>query len=208
MIRLSAKLKAEGTYIKDISTSDDDGPYTTAPEDAGGISLLPEDQLPRIGGFPANNGLLTTAPEQTTTLTAPSMSASSGIFVDPVMPSNPPQAFAVAKVGKKKRKKKKSGATKATEGGRYAHMTMFDQLRNMELSADENPIPEGPPKALGMDWIKAAHTGLTTASFSAPQVEKKASMTLMPPFDSGFWHVYGNKLRIFGTAEAVLKLTG
>jgi len=207
MIRLSAKLKAEGTYIKDISTSDDDGPYTTAPEDAGGISLLPEDQLPRIDGFPANDGLLTTAPEQTTTLTAPSMSASSGIFVDPAMPSNPPQAFAEVKVGKKKRKKK-SGATKAAKGGRYAHMTMFDQLRNMELSADKDPIPEGPPKVLGIDRIKAAHTGLATASFSAPQVEKKASMTLMPPFDSGFWRVYGNKLRIFGTAEAILELTG
>ena len=208
MIRLAAKLKAEGTYIKDMSTSDDDGPYTTAPEDTGGISLLPEDQLPRIDRSPANNSLLTTAPEQTTTLTALSMSASSGIFVDPAMPSNPPQAFAEVKVGKKKRKKKKSGATKATEGGRYAHMTVFDQLCNVELSADEDPIPEGPPKALEMDWVKAARTGLATASFSTPQVEKKAPMTLMPPFDSGFWRVYGNKLRIFGTAETVLKLTG
>jgi len=174
MIRLSAKLKAEGTYIKDISTSDDDGPYITAPEDAGGISLLQRINYLIFMASLRTTGLLTTAPEQTTTLTAPSMSASSGIFVDPAMPSNPPQAFAEVKVGKKKRKKKKSGATKATEGGRYAHMTMFDQLRNMELSADEDPIPEGPPKALGMDWIKAAHTGLAAASFSGTSSGKES----------------------------------
>jgi poly(A)-specific ribonuclease len=32
--------------------------------------------------------------------------------------------------------------------------------------------------------------------------------TVMPDFSSGFWKVYGNKLRVFGTLEGVAILDG
>ena len=135
------------------------------------------------------------------------MSILSSISIDSIMPSNPLQAFIVVKVGKKKRKKKKLGATKAIKDRRYTYITMFNQLHNMELSMGEDLISKGQLKGLRIDWVKATHIKLAIASSSISQVEKKALMTLMPPFNLGFWHIYKNKLRIFKTVKMILKLT-
>ncbi|KAI9809416.1 MAG: hypothetical protein M1827_006852 [Pycnora praestabilis] len=80
---------------------------------------------------------------------------------------------------KKQPKTSKKGGTKSL----FSHATMFDSLLDLPIDdedVDEPLIVEPPPE--------------------------KHNMTVMPAFDSDFWSIYGNKLRVFGTAERVCDL--
>ena len=45
------------------------------------------------------------------------------------------------------------------------------------------------------------------ASLSMVGTETKPGAVMMPPFDSAFWRVYGNKLRVFGTVEQICRMS-
>lgn len=63
----------------------------------------------------------------------------------------------------------------------FSHATMFDLLG--DISSEEDPAsPSSPP------------TGKGSASPRTP---------MMPPFETEFWNVYADKLRVNGTAEGV-----
>ncbi len=66
----------------------------------------------------------------------------------------------------------------------------FDLLG--DIPSDEDPLPRG----------------LRPEESSKAKKEKKQKerFTMMPPFDSHFWTVYGNKLRVNGTVEGVCKM--
>ncbi|KAG9953643.1 CAF1-domain-containing protein, partial [Aureobasidium melanogenum] len=136
------------------------------------------------------------------------------------------------KKSKKKKKNKKSKATAPTppahQGGRFAHATAFDQLQDtLDVSEeDELKAPEvlefdalpsedahaSDPVVADTDGISDSHVGaawdtipvLATAEIS--NRDEREVGTVMPSFNSGFWKVYGNKLRVFGTQEGVAVL--
>jgi poly(A)-specific ribonuclease len=131
---------------------------------------------------------------------------------------------------KKKKKNKKSKATTAAttpstnQGGRFAHATAFDQLQDTLTSTSDEDIPT-PEEILEFDalpsdndLVVADTDGISEAQAwdTIPEVEEEAKVewgerevgSVMPDFKSGFWKVYGNKLRVFGTLEGVAVLDG
>ena len=136
--------------------------------------------------------------------------------------------FTETKSDKKKNKKKKSTnkaksatpSTPAAQLNRFAHATAYDQLQDtLETSEDDtteevlqfdalpsedahasNPVVtdtdgvSDPRLATGTAWEDMPEGSWDMASTRKPG-------TVMPGFDSDFWKVYGNKLRVFGTQE-------
>lgn len=85
---------------------------------------------------------------------------------------------------KAKKSKRKSHDT-AARSTNFSHATMFDLLSDMPSSDDGLGVP-----------------------LARPLVPKPSTprFTMMPPFDSDFWNVYGDKLRVNGTVEGVCNL--
>jgi poly(A)-specific ribonuclease len=133
---------------------------------------------------------------------------------------------------KKKKKNKKSKTTNAattppTQGGRFAHATAFDQLQDTLTSTSDEDIPT-PEEILEFDALPSDNDpvvadgvadtdGISEAQAwdTIPEVEEakvewgeREVGSVMPDFKSGFWKVYGNKLRVFGTQEGVAVLDG
>jgi poly(A)-specific ribonuclease len=129
---------------------------------------------------------------------------------------------------KKKKKNKKSKATTTstppTQGGRFAHATAFDQLQDTLTSTSDEDIPT-PEEILEFDALPSDNDpvvadtdGISEAqawdTISVLKEEAKVEWgerevgSVMPDFKSGFWKVYGNKLRVFGTQEGVAVLDG
>jgi poly(A)-specific ribonuclease len=130
---------------------------------------------------------------------------------------------------KKKKKNKKSKATTTSthpaQGGRFAHATAFDQLQDTLTSTSDEDIPT-PEEILefdalpsdNVDPVVADTDGISEAQQvwdTIPEVEEVEGKwgerevgSVMPDFKSGFWKVYGNKLRVFGTQEGVAVLDG
>ncbi|KAI4766933.1 CAF1-domain-containing protein [Aureobasidium sp. EXF-3400] len=134
-----------------------------------------------------------------------------------------------SKKKKKKNKKKKNTTTAAPSthsGGRFAHATAFDHLQDTldEASEEEEAASTTPEEVLEFDALPSedAHASdpvvADTDGVSDPQggaawdtipVLKEQDVvwgerevgTVMPSFESGFWKVYGNKLRVFGEKE-------
>ncbi|KAI4722023.1 CAF1-domain-containing protein [Aureobasidium sp. EXF-10727] len=133
---------------------------------------------------------------------------------------------------KKKKKNKKSKASAPTpptqQGGRFAHATAFDQLRT-SLDGSEEEEPKTSEEVLEFDALPSedAHASdpvvADTDGVSDPRAaaswdtipalteedlawDAREIGTVMPSFESGFWKVYGNKLRVFGTQEGVAML--
>lgn len=79
----------------------------------------------------------------------------------------------------------------------FSHSTMFGVLAN-EVSSDEDLIDLGfeAPGFKKSPKRKGAKRG--TSDRQSPPPPK-----MMPPFQSEFWSVYGNKLRVNGTVEGV-----
>jgi poly(A)-specific ribonuclease len=132
---------------------------------------------------------------------------------------------------KKKKKNKKSKATTAAtppthQTGRFAHATAFDQLQdNLTSTSDEDiTTPEeilefdalpssSDPVVADTDGISEAQASWDTIPVLAEEEAKvewaqREVGSVMPDFESGFWKVYGNKLRVFGTLEGVAVLDG
>jgi poly(A)-specific ribonuclease len=132
---------------------------------------------------------------------------------------------------KKKKKNKKSKATTAAtppthQTGRFAHATAFDQLQDTLTSTSDEDIttPEeilefdalpssSDPVVADTDGISEAQASWDTIPVLAEEEAKvewaqREVGSVMPDFESGFWKVYGNKLRVFGTLEGVAVLDG
>lgn len=198
MIRLSAKLEAAGTYV-----TEEDGQYETAPEDNGGVSVSASDST--------------------------DVDAQAGKPIPLIPASLQPTSLFGNREKKKKMKKKKPKASNDSSQGkgasRHASMNPFNSLldvgeeENLDLGdlvdpakrvisteawSETQEAPNSEPPSWEVDE-SAQHTG---GPYALPKIKKKEPMVVMPQFDSDFWRVYGNKLRVFGTEENVLALTG
>ncbi|KAL8636251.1 MAG: hypothetical protein Q9228_006332 [Teloschistes exilis] len=83
-----------------------------------------------------------------------------------------------------------SSSTSASKPTAFSHPTKFDLLG--DISADEDPVASSPKKQ--------------DLSLSSKQDDPSKGNSYeiggrMPAWDSGFWNVYGNKLRVVGTLE-------
>ncbi|MCJ1283647.1 hypothetical protein MMC26_002978 [Xylographa opegraphella] len=197
-IRLSAKLEAAGHYVD----SDDEAGWHTPAEE---------------GGFlvdPANGA----SPRKAELLKQPSTS-NHFIHYDPTTsPPVPLRAEAVPPTPITPRspipKPRKTKTTTSKIKTPFSHVGMFDALDEASTSAsdftdlDQSDIP-GEPAAISAaeDFIDKWTTPLPSVPRVLDASEQPASR-LIPPWDSDFWNVYGNKLRVNGTVEGVCDLSG
>ncbi|KAJ4363390.1 hypothetical protein N0V83_009683 [Neocucurbitaria cava] len=120
--------------------------------------------------------------------------------------------------------KKKSTESKQTTNQRFQTKNVFDYLRELTLnpeaenassSADEDSAqPPGDVQPSTWDanqdepagaWENDVFVQDKTGWVPIEQMQRQA-MEFIPAFDSEFWQEFGNKLRVFGTQEAVLKI--
>ncbi|KAF2400807.1 CAF1-domain-containing protein [Trichodelitschia bisporula] len=94
---------------------------------------------------------------------------------------------------------------------RFAHETMFDVLGELgdddETSQEEDEVPaneEQEAETASEDYVWTA----IDYALSASEVSSIPALPLMPPLDDVFWSDYGNRLRVFGTVEGVLRFGG
>lgn len=190
LIRLSAQLHAAGAYLNDrehVLTSDEEN-YHTAPED-GGVSLNPSVVPNR-----KNEGKKVRVPKGiTSNRVAPSLQGVSLDAANDIHTSS-------TQVSSLQARKPKKAAKRMMKRTAFSHATVFDMLGDM--SSEEQQ--ENPP-------LEATVTSQPDSSYRAPketsqQLPQPKISTMMPQFESGFWRVYGNKLRVFGTVENVCDL--
>ena len=191
MIRLSAQLEAAGIYVNDPEPSplSDEELYHTAPEEGGvSLNLLRTPEKNSVGkkvrvpkGHKSNAADL--SPQGV------SLGGTNGDYISSTQNIRP------------RARKPKRPAKKAMKPSAFSHATRFDLLGDM--SSEEEQRDETLESAL-----RSPHHSLNMAmeDNSPQQLELKAA-TMMPQFDSDFWRVYGNKLRVFGTVENVCDLT-
>ncbi|KAK8191461.1 ribonuclease H-like domain-containing protein [Phyllosticta capitalensis] len=256
MVRLSAKLEAEGTYLQETTVahmeadnerqSHDQSPVANNEQQSHGQSPVTQNAAP--GVVAASKGLLTTTLESITKIlstrtideantmappepsTDPSIEAPSQVQdamnvpvgvtgLEDVAPVNMAET-----VGKKKKKNRKKNKNKKKEedqedewpkGGkleevftraesRYSSQNPFDRLAQVDAEINDGAegyeeADTGPPQG---GWDER----LEVEEQVPFQKHQREPMTLMPGFESEFWGVYGNKLRVFGTMESVWKL--
>lgn len=106
----------------------------------------------------------------------------------------------------RKRDKKKLKQAGLASAGRFAHATVFDQLREITGDSEEDERPEWDvPRVNDSETMETSSDKVTAADWETPYFRREAGRG-MPKFDSDFWRVYGNKLRVFGTEEGVCLL--
>ncbi|KAK7514655.1 ribonuclease H-like domain-containing protein [Phyllosticta citriasiana] len=236
MVRLSAKLESEGTYLQEM---------TTPPRGVEvGRQHLEQSSLSSAapGVVAASKGLLTTTLESITKILsartneeanpdircAPAVDASTRTRpqaqdnaaagmpnVEDMTLAN--KAGAAGKKKKKKNRKRKKEKkreeerdTKSAEARnetRYSSQNPYDQLANVdsEFNEEDEGFDEVDTLESQGKWDE-----VQTKAEQAPlaiEMGQREPMALMPRFESDFWSVYGNKLRVFGTVESVWKLT-
>jgi poly(A)-specific ribonuclease len=78
----------------------------------------------------------------------------------------------------------------------------------LEASGTYLSEDDGGGVSLTADGQGPIQTGLAAliSDSSALSFKDQRQKTLMPPLESDFWKVYGNRLRVFGTDERVLDL--
>jgi poly(A)-specific ribonuclease len=131
----------------------------------------------------------------------------------PVPPAEP-TFTQPTKANKKKRGKSKKSAASAPPA-RFQTANAFDSLRTLTLDdsseseVDHNAAEwgEGEPNAPAGSWQDEVHVQDESGWVPIQTMQRKA-MELIPGFDDAFWDEFGNKLRVFGTQEAVLKVAG
>lgn len=221
MILLSAKLEAEGTYVEETKQPQpipDDETYLTPPEEGGGVSL--RQSTPSPTPDVQSSSSLVTATNGTTTLFA---------TCEPAEPE-------VGKKKRKKANKDNKSPANTTsiptrydltgalnllplltrQTSRFSHATMFERLRNLDLTSEtldddvDTLVDEQTPITAVSTSRTLTPNGVVLGA--TPEFKRQPPpiepTKLMPPFETDFWHVYGNKLRVFGTVENVCRLAG
>ncbi|KAF2875370.1 ribonuclease H-like domain-containing protein [Massariosphaeria phaeospora] len=113
---------------------------------------------------------------------------------------------------KKKSRKKKAKGSKSVDR-KFHTQNLFENLRELSVNPESEPEPEPeseenalekpeePPRA----WQDEPYVQDTSSWVPIPKIERKP-MELIPAFDSDFWKEFGNKLRVYGTQEAVITI--
>lgn len=84
----------------------------------------------------------------------------------------------------------------------FAHSTKFDLL------TDQTEEKVAIRSLIKYDLIHDPEEPLLDFPEELTMTEKVKRGELIPQFEDKFWRTYGNKLRIFGTAEEILDLSG
>ena len=193
LIRLSAKLEATGHYVDEYVAMPpcEDDAYHTAPEEGG---VLLGTAIPPSGPKSGSKKKIRGPKSQKN---SGSDTESQGVSVMDIDENVSPSARKSQNLSKM-RKSKLGGSTKGSKQSIFSHAGRFDLLG--DLSSEEDPA------LVNMTAVsEAAQTD--TQQHELRQVSPPApTFTMMPPFDSDFWRVYGNKLRVNGTAEGICVL--
>ena len=188
IIRLSAKLEAAGHYVD----SDDEGQLALAGE--GGVLI---DLTNRTSLWKSE---------------APKHPFANNYFIhyDPSTPKAPLRTEAPAIISARTSTKPKQAKIKTP----FSHAGMFDALDDVSVD-DEDSVhsdyTQPPSSSKAFPAVAASMDEWATSPPPAPKVldaSEQPASRLMPPWDSDFWNVYGNKLRVNGTVEGVYDLSG
>lgn len=183
LVRLSAKLERAGTYV-DVPIAEPplaNGPAPLLETVAGTSAIISSDDdyfTPEEDGVPLNANQQATEPRG-------SDSSSGGVsLIEPfTLQENVDPADSGFIEVKRARKTRKPKSDPDPEPRKFANTAMFDSLLDLPNDMD-------------------------TAGNRTPTPEPEPQYVMMPPFDSHFWEVYGNKLRVNGTVEGVCNLLG
>ena len=227
-VRLSAKLEAQGSYIEDMGQPAGAEEQITPIDEGGGVKLNGGAQTFTPGGSSKTtpkaaalsstiSGLkdLVLAPVKAITQsgTAPPAPATSSIENKSLTQNSASEKSSARGKAKKNKNEVHTVSTSITSGGRFAHGNAFQSLSDATteddgedavLQFEDLPSSTGPVVSNTdgqIDAEEARGYAVTVDSLGGPQ--KREPMQLMPRFDSDFWKVYGNKLRVFGTQEGV-----
>ena len=182
LIRLSAKLERAGTYVE--------APINQPPPIHGLASI--SKSRPGLSAIISSDEDYFTPEEEGVPVRSnyqPNQAGSSdsseggvSLLLDPLtlQENVSPEKTTFAR-GNTARKTRKPKFRKAAN--KFAHKGMFDSLLDLPVDMDG-------------------------ASESIAGRHPEPQYVMMPPFDSHFWEVYGNKLRVNGTIEGVCNLLG
>lgn len=205
MLRLSAKVDVERQEKLVVGTeTDTDVSFKDALEEQGGVSLInDEDKILEPVTLPPIADLsISVAPSDLDTPLKGTKDLKEEKLEKPDGKKK--------KKSRSKKKKIKSTVNEKAPDGKFASSNLFDSLQELPL----NPETEGDWEAVEQPEI---HPNGGSAWQDEPYLQdktgwvpietmKREPMELMPGFDSEFWQEFGNKLRIFGTQELVLKI--
>ncbi|MCJ1289837.1 hypothetical protein MMC34_001370 [Xylographa carneopallida] len=212
VIRLAAKLEAAGHYVD----SDDDAEGWHTPTEDGGVLIdLPNSTSPPKPDPPKRpstaNHFIHYDPTAPKAQTAPFPSLRS-------IASTPPPTIPRAPTSQPEKPRNPPTRIKTP----FSHVGMFDALDNGSSSADdddeESLDPAGPeipslPRAAPLiagSFPNGWDTPLPLPPAGPKELDasEQPASRLMPSWDSDFWNVYGNKLRVNGTVEGMCELVG
>lgn len=190
MIRLSAKLESAGHYVDEYVTippSEDDA-YQTAPEEGGvPLNTINVPSTPKAASHQKIRVPKGQKPNS-------SDSDSQGVSIVDKAPTSMNGSASVSK----EKKPNNSSSKKSPKQSAFSHAGRFDLLG--DLSSDEDAAVAGVTAVLTPTRAGPQHYHYRKVS---PPEQK---FTMMPTWDSDFWRVYGNKLRVNGTAEGICEL--
>lgn len=180
LIRLSAKLEAAGTYVEAPIFLPQAKVFTSAPGPIPSASVIISSDSDY---FTSEEECVSLDENHEPTDPRASDSGLGGVSVKPlILQENTNPAETKPSRGKSAHNTRKSNM--GEEVNSFAHKGMFDTLLDLPANMD------------GAGESRAA------------QEPEQPQFIMMPPFDSHFWEVYGNKLRVNGTVEGVCNLLG
>ena len=179
LIRLSAQLEAAGHYI-DVPVGDEDD--HTMPEERKSLSENTKVSLASVRTQDKCDSTRHRATDndaslQKKTTNGTNLGALSSRLYKPV----------------KKISKSNQQPYQPYKKTPFSHSTIFDILVTTEYDDEEEPGSEAETPVLAS----------TTPAVVISHVDSVPRPRLMPPWESDFWNVYGNKLRVNGTLEGV-----
>lgn len=192
LIRLSAKLEAKLKSAQKASHAESEGSFETAAEDTdGGVSLITltpksktENLRPQNGGSEPDKENISKAVTKTHARTFSDIKSKRGSNSKPV---------------------------RASGNSTFAHATIFDLLG--DIPADDSL--SSPGKQVKTPTKKQTHSPHPSTSSSTtynpllpPAIVALHQNAMMPPFQSEFWNIYSNRLRVNGTVEGICSFGG
>ena len=183
LIRLSTKLERAGTYVEAPIDQPPSvhglAPVSNSLTGSSAVFSSDEDYF-----TPEEEGVLVPGNHQPTQDRDSDSSYGGGVslLLDPLtLQENVSPGTTTLANGSTPRKTRDPKSEKAAN--KFAHKGMFDSLLDLPVDMDG-------------------------ASESIAAQHPEPQYVMMPPFDSHFWEVYGNKLRVNGTVEGVCNLLG
>lgn len=232
-MRLSTKLEAAGTYVEDISEPASPDEAGGVKLNGAAVDFTPGDQNPpartvpifgsAIGGLKdivsaplkaltGDGGIGSQRPAASSRTEATTPASSVEEKAGNTVATKTPAESKGKKKKKLRAKKKQSQHSPIEPPGRFAHATVFDQLQDTTqdeseeeeiLQFDELPSSNATASApVVADTDGVSEYTVKPEDWETPYWIRQGGRP-MPGFDSDFWSVYGNKLRVFGTQEGV-----